>query len=109
MGGGILNIAKILGIFVPSLATATTANQVLAVGIRGIGIAMRFAFPVGALLSVAALGFGYLWEKCEWFREGFLALWESLKKCAWSTGRSLYWSFRSDGRNLASFFDTSWV
>ena len=106
MGGGILNIAKILGIFVPSLATATTASQVLAVGIRGIGIAMRFAFPVGALLSVAALGFGYLWEKCEWFREGFLALWESLKSVPGQLAEAFTGALGEMGESIGQFFST---
>ena len=106
MGGGILNIAKILGIFVPSLATATTASQVLAVGIRGIGIAMRFAFPVGALLSVAALGFGYLWEKCEWFREGFLALWESLKSVPGQLAEAFTGALGVMGESIGQFFST---
>lgn len=105
MGGGILNIAKILGIFVPSLASATTASQVLAVGVRGIGMALRFAFgPVGLLISAAALGFGYLWEKCDWFREGFLAMWESLKSVPGQLAEAFSGAMGELGESIGQFF-----
>ena len=107
MGGGLLNIAKILGIFVPSLATATTASQVLAVGVRGIGMALRFAFgPVGLLISAAAIGFGYLWEKCDWFREGFLALWESLKSVPGQLAEAFTGALGEMGESIGQFFST---
>ena len=105
MGGGILNIAKILGIFVPSLASATTASQVLAVGVRGIGMALRFAFgPVGLLISAAAIGFGYLWEKCDWFREGFLTMWEGLKSVPGELAEAFSGAMGELGESIGQFF-----
>ncbi|MBT9749858.1 phage tail tape measure protein [Desulfovibrio desulfuricans] len=105
MGGGLLNISKILGIFVPSLASATTASQVLAVGVRGIGMALRFAFgPVGLLISAAALGFGYLWEKCDWFREGFLTMWEGLKSVPGQLAEAFSGAMGELGESIGQFF-----
>lgn len=79
LGGGVLGAAKILGVFVPAMATATSVSQVLAVALKGIGAAMKFAFgPWGLIIGVATLAFGYLWEKFEWFREGVTSLWEGL-------------------------------
>ncbi|HZF61933.1 MAG TPA: phage tail tape measure protein [Desulfovibrio sp.] len=105
MGGGLLNISKILGIFVPSLASATTASQVLAIGVRGIGTALRFAFgPVGLLIGAAAIGFGYLWEKCDWFREGFLAMWESLKSVPGQLAEAFSGAMGELGESIGQFF-----
>ena len=105
MGGGLLNISKILGIFVPSLASATTASQVLAVGVRGIGMALRFAFgPVGLLISAAAIGFGYLWEKCDWFREGFLTMWEGLKSVPGELAEAFSGAMGELGDSIGQFF-----
>ena len=106
MGGGLLNIAKILGIFVPSLASATTASQVLAIGVRGIGTALRFAFgPVGLLVSAAAIGFGYLWEKCDWFREGFLTMWEGLKSVPGQLAEAFSGALGELGESIGKFFE----
>lgn len=105
MGGGLLNISKILGIFVPSLASATTASQVLAIGVRGIGTALRFAFgPVGLLVSAAAIGFGYLWEKCDWFREGFLTMWEGLKSVPGELAEAFSGAMGELGESIGQFF-----
>lgn len=105
MGGGLLNISKILGIFVPSLASATTASQVLAIGVRGIGTALRFAFgPVGLLVSAAAIGFGYLWEKCDWFREGFLTMWEGLKSVPGQLAEAFSGALGEIGESIGQFF-----
>ena len=106
MGGGLLSMAKFLGMFIPSLATATTASGVLSVGIRGIGMALRFAFgPVGLLISAAALGFGYLWEKCDWFREGFLSLWEGLKSIPGQLAEAFTGALGELGESIGKFFE----
>ncbi|MDR2819313.1 MAG: phage tail tape measure protein [Desulfovibrio sp.] len=79
LSGGIMGVSKLLGIFVPSVAAATSVSQVLSLALKGVGAAMKFAFgPWGLIIGVATLAFGYLWEKFEWFREGFTSLWEGL-------------------------------
>jgi hypothetical protein len=80
MSGGIMMASRVLGIFIPGMAAATTASGVLSLAVKGIGMAMKLAFgPVGVIVGLATLAFGLLWEKCEWFREGFTGLWEGLK------------------------------
>ena len=88
------------------MATASMDRQVLAVGVRGIGMALRFAFgPVGLLISAAALGFGYLWEKCDWFREGFLAMWEGLKSVPGELAEAFSGAMGELGESIGQFFE----
>jgi TP901 family phage tail tape measure protein len=107
MGGGLLHITKFLGFFIPSLASATTVGKVFSVTMRGIGKAMRFAFgPWGLLISAVTLGFGYLWETSETFREVFTGLWESLASVPAMLGEAFSLFFEETGEKIKEFFSS---
>lgn len=77
------------GILLPTLRTlATTIGGWLMTAIRGVGIALRFAFvatPIGwvvAIIGVLVAAVMWLWDNCEWFRDAVTAAWEWIANAA---------------------------
>lgn len=69
---GVINKVKEFGGILPTLIA----------GIKGVNTAMS-ANPIGLILTLIGLLVGaiaYLWNNCEWFRDGVIAIWEKIKE-----------------------------
>jgi TP901 family phage tail tape measure protein len=88
MGSGIMFTANKLLFFIPAMRNATSVGGVLkallgglGVAIKGLGGAIKFMFgPVGfaiiSVLTIAAIGFKWLYDNCEGFRNAVTAVFD---------------------------------
>lgn len=89
-------ITKIVGIFTGTLIPAVTA-VVSAIGIVPIAI--------GAVIS----GLVLLWKKCDWFREGVISIWETIKESTVAIWNGLKEFLTTVITAIGEFISTSWT
>lgn len=71
---------------------------------KAIGAAI-LANPIAAAIAAIIVVLVLLWTKCEWFRDGVMAVWESIKE-TWSTGVEAISQFMSE---LSTWISETWT
>ena len=89
-------ITKIVGIFTGTLIPAITA-VVSAIGIVPIAI--------GAVIA----GLVLLWKKCDWFREGIISIWETIKESTVAIWNGIKEFFVNLWQGISESWTKSWT
>lgn len=89
-------ITKIVGIFIGTLIPAIT-SVVSAIGIIPIAI--------GAVIA----GFVLLWKKCDWFREGLISIWETIKESTVTIWNGIKEFFTNLWQGIYEYWSTTWT
>lgn len=79
---------------------AKTMGGLVAGAFKAIGAAVMAHPIIAAIVAIIAI-LVLLWTKCEWFREGVIAVWEAVKT-AWLTGVEAIGQWMSDFGNKIS-------
>ncbi|MDU7303380.1 MAG: phage tail tape measure protein, partial [Peptoniphilus lacydonensis] len=89
-------ITKIVGIFTGTLIPAITA-VVSAIGIVPIAI--------GAVIA----GLVLLWKKCDWFREGLISIWETIKESTVAIWNGIKEFFENLWQGISDSWTSTWT
>ncbi|WP_245190839.1 phage tail tape measure protein [Anaerococcus jeddahensis] len=89
-------ITKIVGIFTGTLIPAITA-VVSAIGIVPIAI--------GAVIA----GLVLLWKKCDWFREGVISIWETIKESTVAIWNGIKEFFANLWQGISESWTSTWT
>ena len=81
-----------------------TVGGVFVTAFKAMGAAVMAHPIIAAIVAIVAIVV-LLWNKCEWFREGVIAIWEAIKE-AWAAGCEAVGQFMSD---LGTWISETWT
>lgn len=87
VGSAVKTLASVFGTAFKAMGAAVIAHPIIA--------------AIVAIVAIVIL----LWNKCEWFREGVIAIWEAIKE-AWAAGCEAVGQFMSD---LGTWISETWT
>ena len=114
--GAIGTIVSAIGGFISIIGTVISFVTSAIGVIQAVGAAfVALTGPVGIVIAIIAAVVAaviYLWNNCEWFRDGVIKIWESIKEAFVKAGENIKLALENAKNNITNIWNaikTDWI